>query len=233
MMTIARLSLVVFLMPGLGEQTIPVRVRLLVLLGLSLAFSGTGAVSAPPINPFPVFLGAMLSEFFIGLILGVSLRTVIWVLTIVGSIVAQTIGLAQFLGVAMQFEAQTITANILSMAGATILLSAGYHFTVIGAFASLYEVVPVGAFAALDPMFVVDGIFSGFRFAVTLAWPFVAVSLVYNICLGFINKALPQLMVAFVGAPLMVGAGLALFAISISGMLLVWRSRLPQMIGWI
>ena len=233
MMMIARLSFVIFLMPGLGEQVIPVRVRLLVLLGIAVSFSGSTTISVPPIDPFAPFLGAMLSELFISIVLGVSLRTVIWVLTIVGSIVAQTIGLAQFLGVAMQFEAQTITANILSMAGATLLLSANYHFVVIDAFASLYEVVPVGALSAIDPMFVVDGIFSGFRFAVTLAWPFVAVSLVYNICLGFINKALPQLMVAFVGAPLMVGAGLALFAISVSGLLLVWRSRLPQMIGWI
>ena len=68
--------------------------------------------------------------------------------------------------------------------------------------------------------------------AIMLAWPFVAVNLLYNICLGFINKALPSLMVAFVGAPLMIGAGIILLALSIMGMLVVWEGRIPDIVVW-
>jgi len=60
----------------------------------------------------------------------------------------------------------------------------------------------------------------------------VAINLLYNICLGFINKALPSLMVAFVGAPFMVGAGTMLLALSIAGLLIAWKDRALQVVGW-
>lgn len=230
---IARLSLVIFLMPGIGEQVVPANFRILLMLGIAAAFSGSGAIQPTSFTPVPAFAGLLLAELWISFMLGISLRLVIWVLSIVGSIVAQTIGLAQFIGVALQFEAQTISANLLAMAGATLLLSADYHVFALASLLGLYETVPVGAYLSMDPGFVVDGFFAGFRLAITLAWPFVAVNLIYNICLGFINKALPQLMVAFVGAPFMVGAGLMLFTVSIGGLLAVWKAHLPQLIGWI
>ncbi|MEO9969862.1 MAG: flagellar biosynthetic protein FliR [Hyphomonadaceae bacterium] len=230
---VARLSVVIFLMPGIGEQVVPINHRALLMIGIATAFAGAGVVTPVSFTPISGFLSTIFAELWISFMLGVSLRLVIWVLSIVGSVIAQTIGLAQFIGVALQFEAQTITANLLAMAGATLLLSVDYHITAIGALLRLYETVPVGAYASFDPGFVVDGFFAGFRLAITLAWPFVAVNLIYNICLGFINKALPQLMVAFVGAPFMVGAGMIFFTVSIGGLLVVWRSQLPELIGWL
>ena len=230
---IARLSLVIFLMPGIGEQVVPANFRILLVLGIAAAFAGSGVVQPVSVTPVSGFLVLIFGELWISFMLGISLRLVIWILSIVGSIVAQTIGLAQFVGVALQFEAQTISANLLAMTGATLLLSANYHVIALSGLLGLYETVPIGAYLSFDPDFIVDGFFAGFKLAVTLAWPFVAVNLIYNICLGFINKALPQLMVAFVGAPFMVGAGLSLLAISIGGLLVVWRSHVPQLIGWI
>jgi flagellar biosynthetic protein FliR len=119
------------------------------------------------------------------------------------------------------------------MAGATLLLSVDYHVFALASLLDLYGAIPVGGYALLDSGFVVDGLFAGFELAVMLAWPFAAVNLIYNICLGFINKALPQLMVAFVGAPFMVGAGLIFLTVSIMSMLIVWKSNLPQLIGWV
>jgi flagellar biosynthetic protein FliR len=233
MIIIARLSLLIFLMPGIGEQVVPANHRVLLMLGIATAFAGSGAVQPVSFTPISGFLALIFGELWISFMLGISLRLAIWILSIVGSVVAQTIGLAQFIGIALQFEAQTISANLLAMAGATLLLSANYHIYALASLLGLYETVPVGAYASLDPSFVVDGFFAGFRLAITLAWPFVAVNLIYNICLGFINKALPQLMVAFVGAPFMVGAGLVLLTVSIGGLLAVWQSHLPQLIGWV
>lgn len=230
---VSRLSLVIFLMPGIGEQVVPANIRVLLILGISTAFAGSGVVGPVSFTPISGFLAVVFAELWISFMLGISLRLVIWILSIVGSVVAQTVGLAQFIGVALQFEAQTITANLLAMAGATLLLSVNYHVVALASLLELYEIVPVGAYRSLDSGFIIDGFFAGFRLAVTLAWPFVAVNLIYNICLGFINKALPQLMVAFVGAPFMVGAGLLFLTVSIAGLLNVWQSHLPQLIGWI
>jgi len=78
-----------------------------------------------------------------------------------------------------------------------------------------------------------DSFFAALSFAFVLSWPFVVANLLYNIILGFINKALPSLMVAMVGAPFMVGAGIVLMALTLGVLLNVWKDRALQVIGWL
>ena len=105
MLIVARLSFVVMLMPGIGEQVVPMQLRLMLLLGIAVGFSSTGVVAAAAFSPLPDYLTLMLGEVLIGFFLGVSLRCTIWLLSIVGTIVAQSVGLAQFLGIALEHEA--------------------------------------------------------------------------------------------------------------------------------
>ena len=130
----ARVGLIVFFMPGIGEQAVPVRVRAMIVLVFSISLAASGLIQFPVITGMGDFFGLFLAEVTI---------------------------------------------------------------------------------------------------AIMLAWPFVAVNLLYNICLGFINKALPSLMVAFVGAPFMIGAGILLLAFSISTILVVWADKAPAIIGWL
>lgn len=233
MLVIARLSFVVFFMPGVGERTVPVNLRLLLLLGLSFMMAASGVIGPLVVASPDDLLLLLAAETFIGLALGVLLRFAIWMLAIAGAVVAQSIGLSQFLGVVVETEAQTLTANLLSLAGAALLLAANFHTHVIASFATLYAEIPVGAASSIDPTHIVRQGAAALGFSLMLAWPFVVVSLIYNLSLGFINKALPQLMVAFVGAPLLTGAGLALLALSCAVILTVWKARAPDVIGWV
>ena len=67
-----------------------------------------------------------------------------------------------------------------------------------------------------------------FELAFVLAAPFVLMSVLYNLALGVINKAMPQLMVAFVGAPVITLGGLFLLFLAAPTMLTVWMSGLDQ-----
>ena len=232
MIVVARLSFVIFLMPGIGEQVIPVQVRALLLVALSAAVTAAGIIPSSGFSTIPGFALILGTEAVIGLMLGVGLRLAIWMLNIVGSILAQAIGLSQLLGIALDNESQAITSNMLAMAGAAILLSANYHIEAIAAFVGLYSDIPAGGPFGLDQAFLFDSFYAAFGFALLLAWPFVLVNLLYNISMGFINKALPSLMVAFVGAPFMVGAGLFLLFVSIVGLMVVWKDRAFQVFGW-
>ncbi|KCZ52179.1 flagellar biosynthetic protein FliR [Hyphomonas pacifica] len=232
MLVVARLSFIVFLMPGIGEQTVPVRVRLALLLSLATAFATSGLVSVPSGISLGGYVGMLGAESIIGFGLGVLLRLSIWILSTAGAFIAQSIGLSQMLGVALETEAQTIVSNMLAMAGAALLLSADYHVNVFVRLAEIYSEIPVGAVQLFDRAFIIEGIFDSIKFAILIAWPFVAINLLYNISLGFINKALPSLMVAFVGAPFMIGAGFVLLAISISTMLVVWMNRASEFVDW-
>ncbi len=232
MLIVARLSFVIFLMPGIGDQTVPARVRVSLLLGAATLFAMSGIVSAPSDISIANFVGLVGAETIIGLGLGLLLRTSIWILNMAGALIAQTIGLSQMLGIALDTEAQTVVSNMLAMAGAVLLLSADYHVSVFVRLAEIYSDIPVGALTQFDQSFVIEGMFTAIKFAVLIAWPFVAINLLYNISLGFINKALPSLMVAFVGAPFMIGAGFVLLAISVSTILIVWMDRVSGSVGW-
>lgn len=233
MVIVARLSFVVFFMPGIGEQTIPLQMRLMILLALAATFSMTGFIAPPPTDSFVSYAGVLAGEVAIGFGLGVMLRVTIWMLSIAGTVISQTIGLSQLLGFALEHEQQTLTANLLSMAGAALLLSANFHIKAIVSLLHLYADIPIGGLAAMNQDMLIQALLSSFGLAIMLAWPFVALNLLYNICLGFINKALPSLMVAFVGAPLMIGAGVLLLALSIMGLLVVWEGRVPDIVVWL
>ncbi|MEC8795194.1 MAG: flagellar biosynthetic protein FliR, partial [Pseudomonadota bacterium] len=88
-----------------------------------------------------------------------------------------------------------------------------------------YDLFPIGAGIAGA-----DGIMWGSAMmsdacgpAFTLALPFLIAALLYNLALGIINKAMPQLMVSFVGAPALTLGALLLFAVSAPMILMVWR----------
>ena len=117
-LTLARLSFVSALLPGIGEQMIPVQIRLFLLLGLSAAISGLGITNYVLPESLTDLGIVLITELLLSLFLGVGLRVVIWTLNIAGSVIAAGIGLAQPLGVALENESQTATANLLSMAGA-------------------------------------------------------------------------------------------------------------------
>ncbi|MEL7116600.1 MAG: flagellar biosynthetic protein FliR [Pseudomonadota bacterium] len=70
-----------------------------------------------------------------------------------------------------------------------------------------------------------------FAFAFTLAAPFVIASFIYNLAIGVINKAMPQLMVAFVGAPAITAGGLVLLALSMPTALSVWNESLRSFLA--
>jgi flagellar biosynthetic protein FliR len=220
-LVVARLSFIVILLPGIGDDVVPVRVRLMLLLGLSFMFVAADVAALPMPDTLAGFLTALLGEAAVGIIIGIGLRMTVWILSITGSVIAQSIGLAQLLGVTVD------TDNILTMAGITLLLTLNYHLMVITSVIDLYRDMPVGVVGMVGRGYAMSDFYSAFTFAIMLAWPFVAVNLLYNIALGFINKALPQLMVAFVGAPFMVGAGVFFLTLSIASMLLVWLDRVP------
>ncbi len=233
MMVLARLSFIVFFLPGIGEQVIPIRVRLMVLLTLSAAIASNRLVEGLD-EMLPGDLMALLaSELTIGFLLGSMLRILMWMLTIAGSLIAQSIGLSQFLGVALDNEAQSLISNLLSLTGATILLTTNFHVSAIAGFVGLYEDIPLGAVGAIDTAFMLDAFTSALGYAILLAWPFVVASLLYNLSLGFINKAMPQLMVAFVGAPFMVGAGTMFLLVSLAALIAAWYDRILPIVGWL
>ena len=124
----------------------------------------------------------------------------------------------------MTSEPNTSVSTILIMTGITLLVTMDFHIRAFGMLVETFETFPLGSApdTGKAAYYVAKKSMSVFSFAVALALPFLLLSFVYNLMLGFLNKAMPQLMVSFVGMPFITGAGIVLLALSTSGLLLVW-----------
>lgn len=209
-------------LPGLGEQMIPVRIR----LGAALAFAVfltpallpeiTVAGIIPPINAF-------FSEAIAGLILGLALRFLVHALQVAGVIAAQSTSLSQIAGGATPDPMPAMGA-ILMLGGMTLAVISGLHVHLVETFLHSYSVLPFGDLPGPRDLagWGVRQVGDSFSLAFSLAAPFMIASLLYNVALGVINKAMPQLMVAFVGAPAITWGGLILLLIATPFMLPMW-----------
>lgn len=222
------LSLLVFmrvgaamsLLPAFGEQSIPQRVRLV------LAFAFT-AVVMPAISatkqPVDMGITPLLIETGVGLLLGIGLRLFVLALQTAGAIAAQATTLSQMFGDAGP-EPQPALSNLLVMGGLALAVSSGLHLRLASFLILSYQVLPLGQLpgAAEQAQWGVALIAKMFAMAFVLAAPFTIAAFLYNVALGVINRAMPALMVTFIGAPALTAGGLALMAIAVPMALAIW-----------
>ncbi len=220
-----RVGAILSVMPGFGDQTVPVRVRLV----LSFMFTLVVAPAvADQIGPMPTsqigFTVLLLPEVLAGLFFGIVLRFFVFALQIAGSIAAQSTSLSQIFGGSAGADPQPAIAHLYVVAGTALAALMGLHVQAAAYMISGYAMVPFGTLLDAETLLSVGLGEAGRAFGLgfTLAAPFVIASLLYNVVLGVINRAMPQLMVSFVGAPAITAGGLALLLISAPALLGLW-----------
>jgi len=168
-----------------------------------------------------------MSEVGIGLALGFGIRLFVLVLQTAGSIAAQSTSLAQILGGA-GVEPVPAMGFVLVVGGLALAVVTGLHVRAAMYLVASYDLFPFGAIPDGRAIsgWGVNQISQGFSLAFLMAAPFVIASTIYNLALGVINRAMPQLMVAFVGAPVITLGGLFLLFASAPLMLSVWVDAL-------
>lgn len=217
-----RVGAMVSLVPAFGEQSVPARVK----LGLAVAFTVIvlpAAPTAPVMDSSPLVVGLILAEALTGLFLGLMLRLFILALHVAGSIAAQSTSLSQLFGGA-GVDPLPAMGHVLVIGGLALATIMGLHVQIAQFMINSYSLVPMGEVIPSDMLSQagITEISRAFALGFTLAAPFVIASLIYNVTLGIINKAMPQLMVAFVGAPAITAGGLVVLMLASPIMLSIW-----------
>lgn len=216
-----RIGAMVALMPGLGDPAVPQRIKLALVVAFTLVVTPVLAERLGP-DAEPSFL-ALGGEAVAGLILGVGMRLFVVALQTAASMIAQATTLSQlFPGVAP--EPQPAMGNLFVLAGVALAMTAGLHVKAAELVLLSYDLLPAGgplsSGAAADWGLAIIG--RTFALAFSLAAPFVIASLIYNLALGAINRAMPALMVSMIGAPALTLGALALMAVATPVMLAAW-----------
>jgi flagellar biosynthesis protein FliR len=223
MLVFARIGTMVMLLPGLGELSVPVRVRLTVALVLAAVLVPLHrSAYALDLRSFAPVLAMLAQEMFIGAVLGLTARLTISALQIAGSVIAQQMGLGFVTAVDPMMGQQTvIVGNFLSILGITLLFATDLHHLVIGALNDSYslfqpgEIPELGDVAALTTRTVA----AAFRIGIQLSAPFVVFGLLFNLGLGVLSRLMPQMQVFFVGLPISILLGFLILLLVIGAMM--------------
>ena len=228
-----RMGALVSVMPAFGTSAVPMRIKLGVALALTAIV--TPAVYIPPEfsqYSLDTLVLAALTETVNGLLLGIGLRLILIALQTAGSMAAQATSLAQILGAA-GVDPMPAMGQVLVVGAYALAMILGLHVRVAEMLILSYSVLPMGQFP--DPSSVsewgVSQVAKAFAMGFTLAAPFIIVSVLYNLTLGIINRAMPQLMVVFVGAPVITMGGLFLLMLLAPLMLGLWSEALFSFIA--
>ncbi|MEL6563022.1 MAG: flagellar biosynthetic protein FliR [Pseudomonadota bacterium] len=223
-----RVAATVSLLPAFGEQSVPMRVKLVLALAFTAIVAPAVDITLPDVTVTNLALFA-LTETISGVMLGLGLRLFILALQTAGAIAAQSTSLSQIMGGAA-VEPLPAMGYILTVGALALAALSGLHIKAAEFMIVSYDILPMGLFAGGDDMaqWGVAQISRAFSLAFVLAAPFVLMSVLYNLTLGVINKAMPQLMVAFVGAPVITLGGLFILFLAAPSMLAVWLGALDR-----
>lgn len=231
----ARIGALVMTMPGVGEAMVPPRIRLAFALALALLLS---PVVAGNLGAVPTSLGTgvavLIRELLIGLMIGAILRMFMSALAAAGEVVSiQTqLSFAQTVNPIMGAQGSTL-ATFLNLLGIVLIMTTDLHHMFIGAIAHSYDLFPFGQGAPVGDaaQLAIRTLAQSFTLGIQLSAPVVVFSLVLNVAIGLVARVMPQFQVFFVATPLAVMLGLALFALSLGTIGMIWVGRYRDLLG--
>ena len=235
LLTFARVGAMVMLMPGVGELSVPSRVRLTIALVLTAillpAHQKAYAVDLKAVGPVLVVL---FQELLVGAVLGMTARLAISALQVAGSVVAQQPGLGFVTAVdPTQNQQGMLVGNFLTVLGVTLIFATDLHHLAIAAMNDSYTIFAPGELPIVGDMaaHVTKVIATSFRIGIQLAAPFLVFGLLFNLGLGLLSRLMPQMQVFFIGLPLSILLGFLLLVLVIGAMMSTFVGYLGDVLG--
>jgi len=231
----ARLGAMVMLLPGLGETFIPARIRLSFALALSLMLFPVlvGKVPALPTGAGD-FGFAVAKEVLIGLMIGAILRLFMTSLATAGEIVSlqTTLSFAQTAN-PMQASPSTTLGTFLGLIGIVLVFATDLDHLFIAAIVKSFDLFPFGRDIPVTDaaQLAVQTLGGSFALGLQLSAPVIVFSLIFNFAAGLVGRVMPQFQVFFAVTPLMVLAGLSIFALSLGAIGMIWVDRYRDVVG--
>ena len=226
MLLFARIGAILMLMPALGEQMIPARMR----LGFALAFTLvlypllSGTMPALPVDVLEIF-ALIFHELAVGLMLGAIVRITVMATQVAGAIIAFQSGLstAQSADPTQAGIQGAVFGSFLSFVGVTLIFATDLHHVALAAIYDSYMVFTVQTPLMFDDaaQLAIKTVAHAFIIGIQMSAPFIVFGLVFNLGAGILARLMPQMQVFFVLMPANIFGGLILFAL-----------LLTMMMGW-
>jgi flagellar biosynthetic protein FliR len=200
-------------LPALGSQRIPVRIKIILSLFITLLISP--GLDTPEARSVNLFTGVA-KELSVGIAIGLLSRLLFNAAEAAGSIIAMMIGMTNaFAGTNEESESLPILATILSLFMAMMIFVTDLHHLMIVAVRRSYDIVPIaGSFGTQEVLgAIVDASHRSAVLALQISAPFVIIGMVANLTAGILNRIVQQVPIYFVITPVVTFIGLVVLSI--------------------
>ena len=229
----ARLGTIMMLLPALGEQAIPSRLRL--TFALAFAFILYPLV-LPQLGPVPDTVAGLAAalghELAVGFILGGLLRLILTATQVAGAVIAYQMGLsmAQTSDPTQPGVQGAIVGNFLALLGLTLIFATDMHHMLLAGVYESYAYFPPDAPLMLGDAadMAVRIVAQAFMVGVQMSAPLLVFGLVFYLGLGILGKLMPQIQVFFMAMPANIIIGLILFALLLTLMMGLYMTHLEN-----
>src|SRR5689334_21351974 len=223
LLVFARVGTMVMLLPGIGESSMPTRVRLTIALMLTaILLPLHRSAYSIDLHALAPVITMLFEEIIIGAVLGLTARLAISALQVAGSVVAQQLGLGFVTAVdPTQNQQGVLVGNFLAVLGVTLIFATDLHHLIIAALNDSYRIFAPGEMPLVGDasQLVTRTIASAFKIGIQLSAPFLVFGLLFNLGLGVLSRLMPQMQVFFIGMPVTILLGLVLLLIAIGAMM--------------
>lgn len=235
LLTFARVGTMMMLLPGLGETSIPQRVRLAVALVLTaILLPGHQNAYTVDLNTLGPVILVLFQEIIVGAVLGMTARLAISGLQMAGAVVAQQLGLGFVTALdPTQNQQGLLVGNFLTLMGVTLIFATDLHHLAIAAMNDSYTIFQPGVLPLAGDVaqHITRIIASSFRIGIQLSAPFLVFGLLFNVGLGVLSRLMPQMQVFFIGLPLSILLGLMLLILVLGAMMSTFTGYLESVLS--
>jgi flagellar biosynthetic protein FliR len=205
LLVFARVGALAMSLPGIGDRSVPARIRLVFAMALSMIFLPlvVGATGAVP-TTLAGMIWALIGEVAIGLALGMSVRLIVSALQFAGTVIAFQSGLAfaQSVDPAMG-QQNALIATFLSVLSVALIFATDTHHLMLKAMHDSYALIPPGSPPPVADFAqgAIETLGRAFAVALKLSAPFIVFGLVFYFGVGILSRLIPQVQVFFLAMP--------------------------------
>lgn len=209
-MIFLRLFSFVLIFQPFGGRFIPIPIRLLLAISMSLALSHIYILK--DVSDIKLLIAVSLKEIIVGLVMGILCNILLYTLQTIGQLIDFQAGLslANIVNPAFDIQVSPI-GDLFFVFGILLFLVTGGYREIIEAIAYSFNIVPIGKITVNADIFSYSFKLIGnfiLQVALRFSAPIITILLLVDIITGIIARTVPQINIFIVGLPLKTGIAL-------------------------
>ena len=216
--------------PIFSHNAIPVNIK----ASMAFFFTVVFYASMPPLNipiTIPTVIIAILSEFLLGMVVGIALQLAYNVITFAGGQISFMMGFSMASAIDPQSGvSMPIISQFLSLLGLMMLFALDLHHWMLLLIDQSLKSVPLGGFVVTNDFFyyLVHATSNMFLVGFIIAFPIIALSWLADVIFGMLMKTMPQFNLLVIGFPIKIMVAFAVIIATLTAMMLILKGQVQE-----